>query len=65
MLIKVRAKIIHYYDRIKHDFDKVWPGETIYKTDIDPHDTLDKDFDYQRFIDEKVEFKTEEKRFEI
>ena len=37
------------------------------KLDIDPNDILDEDFDYERFIDEKIKFKfkTDHKRFEI
>ena len=63
--MKVQAEIIHSYKRIKDDFDKVWRGEPILKTDIDPNDILYEDFDYKRFIEEKIKFKTKQKRFEI
>ena len=33
--------MIHSYDRIKDDCDKVWYEETIFKTDIDPNDILE------------------------
>ena len=36
-----------------------------YKTDTDSHDILDADFDYESLVDEKVKFKTEQRRFEI
>ena len=64
-VMKVQAEIIRSYNRIKDDFDKVWHEETIFKTDIAPNDDLGKDFDYKRFIEEKIKFKTEKKRFEI
>ena len=28
----------------------------LFKTDIEPSGVLDQDFDYQRFIDEKIKF---------
>ena len=59
------SEIIHSYDRIKDDFDKVWHEETLFKTDIDPNDILDEDFGYKRFIEEKNKFTTEQKRFEM
>ena len=52
--MKVQAEIIHSNDRIKDDFDKVWHEETIFKTDIHLNDILDEDFDYKRFIEEKI-----------
>ena len=55
----MQGEIIHSYDRIK--ISKIF----ISKTDIDPNDILDEDFDYERFIDEQIKFKTEQKRFEI
>ena len=64
-VMKVQAEIIRCYDRIKDDFDKVWHEETIFKTDIDPNYVLNEEFDYERFVDEKIKFKTEQKRFEI
>ena len=63
--MKLQATIIHSYDRIKDDLNKIWHEETILKTDIDPNDNLDENFDYDRFIDEKIKFKTDHKRFEI
>ena len=53
-VMKVQAEIIHSNDRIKDDFDKVWHEETIFKTDIHLNDILDEDFDYKRFIEEKI-----------
>ena len=44
---------------------KVWHEETVFKTDISSHDILDADFDYESPADEKIKFKTEQKRFEI
>ena len=38
---------------------------TTFKTDIDSHNILDADFDYESFDDKKIKFKTEQKRFEI
>ena len=55
--MKMQAEIIHSYDRIKDDFDKV--------TDIDPNDILGEDFYYERFIEEKIKFKAEQKQVEI
>ena len=62
--MKTQIEIVHSYDTIKNDFDKVWQEKNIFKTDTDQHDILDKNFDYEIFIDEQIKFKTEEKRFE-
>ena len=63
--MKFQAEIIHSYNRIKDDFDKVLHEETIFKTDLDPNDILEKDFDQERFINRKIKFKVERKLFEI
>ena len=58
-VMKVQTEITHSYDKVKDDFDIKF-----FKTDIDPYDILNEDFDYEWFIDEKIKFKTEQKRFE-
>ena len=56
---------VQSYDKIKDNFDKAWHEGTIFSSDIIPNDILDEDLHYERFIDEKIKFETERKRFEI
>ena len=52
--MKMQTEVIRSYDTIKDGFHKVWHGNSIFNTDIDPHDILDEVFDCERFIDKRI-----------